>query len=120
MREIRFNSDSVLSPLESDVLKVLWPTKKMKVRAIYEKLKGRRNVALTSVAVILDRLHEKGIVDRDMEVGRGGVRYIYFPLKSKTQFEKSVIETTVNSLIEKYGSAAVTYFNERFSEGKKK
>lgn len=120
MKAIKFNSDfeSVLSPLERDVLKVLWPDRKMKVRHIFEQLKPGRKVALCSVAVILDRLHQKGIVDRNAETGRGGVRYVYFPVKDKKQFEASVIEDAVNSLIDRFGHSAVTYFNERFGERK--
>ena len=34
--------DELLSPLESDVLKLLWPDKKLKVRQLYEKLKNKR------------------------------------------------------------------------------
>jgi predicted transcriptional regulator len=107
--------ESILSPLEADVLKILWPGRKMKVREIYTLLKTRKKVALSSVAVILDRLYEKGVVDRTMETGRGGIRYIYFPKKDKRQFEQSVIETAVNGLIEKFGPTAVSYFNERFA-----
>ena len=109
MKRIRVSKDekavtSVLSPLESDVLKVIWPDKKLKVRNIYDKLKGRRIVALSSVAVILDRLHERGIVEREMETGRGGMRYIYFPKKNKEQFETAIVEKTVDSLINKHRS----------------
>ena len=86
----------------------------MKVRSIFEKLKLKRDVALSSVAVILDRLYQRKIVDREIETGRGGVRYIYFPTKDRPQFEKSIIEETVNSLIQRFGPAAVSYFNERF------
>jgi predicted transcriptional regulator len=107
--------DSMLSPLEQDILKVIWPDKKMRVRAVYEKLKGRRKLALSSVAVLLDRLHERGIVGRKIENGRGGMRYVYYPKADRRQFEKSVVETAVNKLIEHFGSTAVSYFNERFA-----
>jgi predicted transcriptional regulator len=110
--------DAMLSPLEQDILKVIWPDRKMRVRAIYEKLKGRRKLALSSVAVLLDRLHCRGVVKRDVETGRGGVRYIYYPSSDQRQFEKNVVETAVNKLIEKFGSTAVSYFNERFSRRK--
>lgn len=120
MKRITFaatnDSFSVLSPLEGDVLRILWPDKKMKVRMIYEKLKGKRKVALSSVAVILDRLHERNIVEREIETGRGGVRYIYFPKKNKEEFEAEIVESTVNSLINKFGQTAISYFNERFSK----
>lgn len=110
--------DELLSPLESDVLRVLWPDKKLKVRQIYDVLKHKRKVAVSSVAVILDRLHEKGVVNRDVETARGGMRYIYFPKQDRKQFEESVVETAVNKLIDAFGPTAVSYFNGRF--GKKK
>ncbi|HIG98623.1 TPA: hypothetical protein HA231_04335 [Candidatus Woesearchaeota archaeon] len=110
----------VLSPLESDVLEALWPAGEMRVRQLYAILRKRRKVALTSVAVILDRLFEKGVVDRRIETGRGGLRYVYFPKKDRKQFEKSVVEETVNKLIGRFGSVAVSYFNERFVRGRGK
>lgn len=122
MKGIKFNTDfeSVLSPLEQDVLKVLWPDSRMKVRHIYEKLRPERKVALSSVAVILDRLFSKGVVDRKVETGRGGIRYVYFPLHDRKQFERSVIESTVNGLIGKFGSSAVSYFSERFADSERR
>lgn len=107
---------SLLSKLESDVLNILWPDKKMKVREIYDRLKHQRTVALSSVAVILDRLYEKGIVKRNVEKARGGLRYIYYPKQNKDQFEKSIVEDVVNRLVERFGSTAVNYFNERFKK----
>lgn len=114
--KLKGNFESVLSPLEADILKVIWPNKSMKVRQVYNILKEKRKVALSSIAVILDRLLEKNIVDRRIETGRGGIRYIYFPVKDRREFEKTVIEKTVDTLIEKFGSTAVSYFNERFKK----
>lgn len=105
-----------LSPLEQDALALLWQYKKMRVREIYTVLKPKMKVALTSVAVILDRLHEKGIVGRDIEKVRGGLRYAYYPLKDKKQLETTMIERSVNSMIEKFGKTATSYFNERFGK----
>jgi predicted transcriptional regulator len=110
------NFEEILSPLESDVLRVLWPNKQLKVRQIFEMLKGKRKVALSSVAVILDRLHEKGIVSRNVETARGGMRYIYFPKHDRREFEKNVVEGAVNKLIDAFGQNAVSYFNERFGK----
>ncbi|HIG96769.1 MAG TPA: BlaI/MecI/CopY family transcriptional regulator [Candidatus Aenigmarchaeota archaeon] len=120
---IRFNEKSVavLSPLENDVLRILWKKDSgMRVRDIYQILKKKRKVALTSVAVILDRLHEKKIVVRKIEFGLGGEHYIYCSSCSKSDFEHTVVEKTVNRLIDKFGPVAVTYFNERFSKRGKK
>lgn len=114
MKEKVADFNSLMSPLEQDVLRVLWPDKKMRVREIHGKLKQK--VALSSVAVICDRLHDKGIVDRKIETARGGVRYVYHPTQDKKSFEKSVVEKTVNKLIDAFGQTAVSYFNERFKK----
>ncbi len=109
----------VLSPMETDVIKILWKNPRgMKVRNIYEKLKTRRKVVLTSTAVILDRLHSKKLVKREIEFGRGGDHYIYTPVMTENDFQKSVIDGTVNNIIEKFGPSAVSYFNERFGSKK--
>ena len=105
----------ILSPLEYDVLRILWKADSMKVRDIHKSIRKKRKVALTSVAVILDRLHEKKIVRRDVASCRGGYHYIY-SATSRHDFEHSVIEKTVDKLIDNFGSLAVTYFNERFSK----
>ena len=107
--------DAILSPLEQDILKVIWPDKSMRVRAVYDKLKDKRKLALSSVAVLLDRLHDRGIVGRKVETGRGGVRYVYYPKQDRQGFEKSIVDSAVNKLIEKFGITAVSYFNERFA-----
>lgn len=108
--------EKVLSPLEDDILQLLWVRDKMRVKEIHLILKKKRKVALSSVAVILDRLHEKNIVSRDMEKARGGVRYVYFTNGGQKAFERNAVENAVNKLIDQFGSSAVSYFNERFSK----
>jgi predicted transcriptional regulator len=120
--KIRFRkkgAETILSPLESDVIKLLWSRGSMRVRDIYNHLKKKRKVALTSVAVILDRLYKKKIVTRRIESGRGGSHYIYSPKVSRDDFEKSIVENTVDILIDNFGPIAVTYFHERFSKKRK-
>jgi len=121
MKEVKVltnDYETILSPLENDVLNVLWPDKSLRVREIYEKLKDKRKVALTSVAVILDRLHERSIVERKIETARGGLRYLYTPKQTKQEFDAQIIDTAVNKLINQFGNTAVSYFNDRFSKRK--
>ncbi len=119
IKKIRFGkrgAETLLSPLEADVIRILWKKDHAKVRELHDMLKKKRKVALTSVAVILDRLHKKRLVKRTAEPGRGGYHFIYSPSTSKSDFEHSVMEGTVNKLISTFGDSAVTYFNERFSK----
>ncbi|MBI2578858.1 MAG: BlaI/MecI/CopY family transcriptional regulator [Candidatus Aenigmarchaeota archaeon] len=109
---------TLLSPLETEILLLLWKMDKARVAELHRLLKRNRNFALTSVAVTLDRLHQKGIVSRTIEKGRGGGHYIYYPKKTKHEFEESVIEHTVNKLMNNFGTVAANYFYKRFSKRK--
>ncbi|MBI2076372.1 MAG: BlaI/MecI/CopY family transcriptional regulator [Candidatus Aenigmarchaeota archaeon] len=110
---------TLLSPLETDALLLLWKLDKARVRDLHSSLKRNRKVAITSVAVIMDRLHQKGIVSRTIEKGRGGGHYIYCPKTSQNEFKESVIDNTVNKLMNTFGSVAANYFYKRFSGRKK-
>ncbi len=107
----------VLSPLQQDILETLWRKDNQRVRQIHNILK-HKNIALTSIAVDLDRLHKKGVVQRIVEKGLGGPHYIYSVNKTKEEFQTSILDNTVDKLIEKFGSVAVDYFNGRFSKKK--
>lgn len=100
-----------LSPLESNALDSLG-NKELSVREIHGRLK--KKVPVTSVAVTMDRLHKAGLVSRRVEKCRGGLRYIYKQTQSKEVFERSVVETTVDKLLDKFGPTALSYFHERF------
>ena len=115
---LRFHRKGVgifLSPLEEDILNVLWDKQPSRVRDIHKALRNK-DIALTSVAVSLDRLHKKKAVGRRVKTGRGGAHYIYSVKKSREDFEKSVIDSAVNKLIINFGDVAVSYFNDRFGE----
>ncbi len=105
-----------LSPLENNILKVLWKTDGgMRVRELHTKLK---NVPLTSIAVTLDRLHIKGAVVRTGETGRGGTHYIYSAIP-KESFQRSMVAGVMDRLVENFGQIAVNYFNEKYGKKRK-
>ncbi len=121
IHRIRFHKkglETTMGPLECEILQVLWKRKNSKVRDIYKLIRKRRKVALTSIAVILDRLHKRGLVERKNESGIGGYHYIYSAKISRSEFEHSIIESTVDKLIECFGTTAVNYFNGRFRKKK--
>jgi BlaI family penicillinase repressor len=61
-----------LSPLELDCMNALWPTGEATVRQIREALRPIRPRAYTTIMTILDRLAQKGIVQR-RKAGRAWV-----------------------------------------------
>ncbi len=109
--------DSFLGPLEGEILDVLCTSQSpMRVREVHLKLRSK--AAVTSVAVLLDRLFDKGLVTRRALTGRGGTYYLYSPAGSKNELEKKVLATVADRLVAMFGATAVSYFNERFSNNK--
>ncbi|MEM2138357.1 MAG: BlaI/MecI/CopY family transcriptional regulator [Candidatus Anstonellaceae archaeon] len=107
-----------LSPLEAEVISAMAPGTKMKVREIHAVVARKHKAPLTSIAVMLDRLYSKKLVDRKIETCRGGTRYLYFLKKSHEQMEEDYLKAQVDSIITRFGDSAVAYFHKRFS-GKK-
>lgn len=105
-----------ISPLEHDVLTVLWNNKPMLVRDVYAAVKGKRKVAHSSVAVILDRLYQKQLVARTSETCRGGTRYWYHPKTDRRAFVQGAVDSAIRSLVERFGTSAIAHFEERFSK----
>jgi predicted transcriptional regulator len=110
-------SVSFLSPLEDSALAVLWRLQSARTCDVHRELKRRhKRTTKSSVAVILDRLYKNGMLERRMSVGRGGIHYIYGIKANKSQFERTIVGSVVDRLIDTFGSNAVSYFNERFSK----
>jgi len=61
-----------LAPLELDCMNALWPSGEATVRQIQEALRPTRPRAYTTIMTILDRLAQKGIVQR-RKLGRAWV-----------------------------------------------
>jgi predicted transcriptional regulator len=57
-----------LGDLEASVMDVLWKaTEPMKVRAVLDEVNQDRNLAYTTVMTVLNNLHRKDWVDRELE-----------------------------------------------------
>jgi len=98
----------VLGDLEADIMKTIWTTQKGDVKTIHKQLNKERKAAVTTVATVLDRLHDKGLVQREL-VKEGGVRYVYSPAMTRNQFESTVVSNVLRGLFESFGESAISY-----------
>jgi len=109
----------VLGDLEADIAETLWRLGPSSVKKIHIEVSKRREVAVTTVATVLDRLYEKGIVERELKKGRG-VYYEYRPALTRRQFERSVIGGVITSLLRTFGDSAISYMLESMELGDEK
>ena len=84
-----------LGELESSVLEVLWAAKDaLSVRAVGAKLRRRPVLAYTTVLTVLDRLYDKGFVERE----KFGRAFMYRPRVAR---EALMAERAANALSRK-------------------
>jgi len=93
-------------------MEALWKLQFGRVKEIHEETSKKRKVAITTVATVLDRLYEKGLVERELEKG-GGLHFDYRPAVTKRQFERNVARAILEGLFETFGDSAISYLFER-------
>ncbi|MCJ7732524.1 BlaI/MecI/CopY family transcriptional regulator [Candidatus Bathyarchaeota archaeon] len=98
----------VLGDLEADIMKTIWTIQTGDVKTIHKHLNMERKAAVTTVATVLDRLHAKGLVQREL-VKEGGIRYVYSPAMTRTQFDSPVVRNVFKGLLESFGESAISY-----------
>lgn len=105
--------ESILGPLEAEVLNTVLEKKTpVRVRQVYEELKKKRKIAYTTVMTTMSTLFEKGLLDRRIEKGRGGLLYVYWSRMSKTEIERSVVSQVIDSLMKNFGDSVTSYLME--------
>lgn len=97
-----------LGELEKAVMEIVWKDKKCSVRDVLNKIENDRKIAYTTVATILHRLHEKGLVDK-VSANSG---FEYMPKMSKEAYTKQIANTFLNKFIGSYGDDAIASFAE--------
>src|SRR5215469_16679672 len=94
----RKNSDNSLTPLELEIMNVLWETGPAAVQTVQANLKGRE-LAYTTVQTMLNVLHRKGRVKRQLK----DRAYLYQPILSR---QKAVTEAVGDMLDRFFGGSA--------------
>jgi predicted transcriptional regulator len=94
----RKNADPALTPLELEIMSVLWETGPANVQTVQARLKSR-DLAYTTVQTMLNVLHRKGRVKRQLKERA----YIYRPVLSR---KKAVTEAVGEMLDRFFGGSA--------------
>jgi len=94
----RKNPEQALTPLELEIMNVLWETGPANVQTVQARIKGR-DLAYTTVQTMLNVLHRKGRVRRQLK----DRAYRYRPVYSR----QSAVTQAVGDMLERFfgGSA---------------
>lgn len=86
------NSDQ-LTPLELELMKILWETGPAPVQMVQQRLSQKRELAYTTVQTMLNLLHSKGKVKRTLK----DRTYYYRPVITRQQ----VVRQTMHDIIDR-------------------
>jgi predicted transcriptional regulator len=114
------STDSFLGPLESKVLETIWSSEKrpITVREVHQAMGREDNLAYTTIMTTMNRLFDKGLLNREVKSGKGGLHYAYWPMMEREAFERTAIQGVLDSLIDKFGEKVTDCFIERVSTDK--
>lgn len=85
-----------LTPLELEIMKVLWDTGPVPVQVVQDRLAPSRKLAYNTVQTMLNVLHRKGRVKRTLKERA----YRYAPVVSRLQATRQVVGDLVQRLFE--------------------
>ena len=96
-----------LGKLEQEVMDIIWSCKLCTVSDVVSKLKKKNHtLAYTTVATILQRLCDKGLLSRKSH----GKSYIYYPKITKEMYSKNIIKSYLNKFLDTFGDVALASF----------
>ena len=100
--------ESLLGPLEQDVMEVAWELGDATVRDVHRLLSSRRDIAYTTVMTTMTRLAAKGLLRRDTD----SLAHRYRPAVAREAYARATVSNVVAWLVERYPEPAASYLAE--------
>lgn len=95
-----------LSELEQGVMTIVWEQGTCTIRDVREKVNENKHLAYTTVATILQRLFEKGLVMRKEH----HAVIFYSPKISKETYSRNMAQTFIQKFVNSFGDTAIASF----------
>ena len=105
--------NSLVGKLESGIMDELWKNRKATCREVFDAVKKKNKVAYTTITVTMDRMHSKKIIGREIQKGRGGLIYTYFPKYTKEELSQEVSDKFISFLKNTFGKSSVAYLRKK-------
>lgn len=100
--------ESLLGPLEQDVMDVVWRLGDATVRDVHEELAATRKIAYTTVMTTMTRLAAKGLLKRDT----AGLAHRYGAAVSRDTYLRGALGKVLSWALDRYPEPAASYLAE--------
>ena len=101
-------TEKKLSPLEQEVMIVVWELNSCHARDVVGKFEKTKHLAYTTVATLLNRLYKKGMVNRKNE----GSVFVFSPKSTSEEYSKKIAKSFLHSFFDSFGESALVSFAE--------
>ncbi len=80
-----------------------------------DELRKKKSIAYTTVMNTMDRLYEKGLLDRKIEKSKGGayIYYAYWPKLEEANFKEVAVRQVLSSLLDNFDELVTSCLVER-------
>lgn len=93
-------------------MRLLWQQPNQTVGEVEETLRGKREIARTTVLTTLDRMHRKGYLTRE----KSGKAFVYAPRYTREEFERGMAQEVLGALLGGIGEPVLSTFVELIGE----
>ncbi len=109
--------EKVLGPLESQIMHIMWEERISAARDVYEIMKKKdKNTRRSTISIMMNRLCERGLLERRPDTGRGGERFVYSVRITREEFSQFVAAKVMRGLLESFEDATIRYVRNHLSE----
>lgn len=102
----------VLGHLEKDIMDVMWSGSELSGKDVFERLCRRRNIALTTVLTVLNRLVKKDLVRKEHSTEG----YMFKAALTMDEFSKAISRDVLEGVIDLCSGPAVASFVDILAE----
>lgn len=101
-----------LSELEQEVMDVVWELNTCTIREVVTTFSETKELAYTTIATILERLHDKGLLQKD----DSAFAVTFTPKITKGEFSKKIATSIFDKFFGTFGDAAIVSFAQSIEE----
>lgn len=101
-----------LGELEQCIMDIVWQRGHASGREVFSACRKKRDIAYTTVMTVMNRLVEKGILERK----EAGKQYLYRSRLQKDAYERQASGRIIKGLIHSFGDLAISQFVDTLDE----
>ena len=109
--------EKVLGPLESQIMQIMWDEEISVARDVFEIMrKNDKDIRRSTISIMMNRLCERGLLERRAETGKGGERFVYTVRITREEFAHAVVARVMRGLLDSFEDTTVKYVRNHLSE----